>query len=527
MILDARSVPDGTVIETEVCIVGAGAAGITLAREFTSAKFRVAVLESGGLELEPDTQDLYEGKSIGWAFEDLMACRLRFFGGTTNHWAGWCLPYDAIDFETRAGLPYRGWPFDKVYLDPWYQRAQEVCQIGPYEYAPCSWGIRPSQIAPPFKGPHFVLKILQKSPPTRFGAAYGPELRQASRVTVYLHANCLRLAAHETTVEVAELSARTLGGNRFTVRAQIYVIAAGGIENARLLLLSGKTNGNGLGNLHDCVGRFFMVNLNYSGGVIVPSDPRADLDFLTGLGGAVYAGFGRKQALVSFVGLSEQTMRSLHLPGIKIRWQYQFPPGVEALRDLKRRLTDSPDGNAMLSDLGKVLNDLESTSELVVRKALFHQRIPVQALELVCYSEQLPNRDSRVLLSSERDALGQRKVMIDWQVTPEDRQMASTTLHLLGTEIGRVGFGRLRSSLKDDTISWPEDFYGDEHHVGTTRMSREPSDGVVDENCRVHGLSNVYIAGSSVFPTTSANNPTLTIVALALRLADHIKKHFA
>src|SRR5436305_12523776 len=158
MFFDARSLPTGTLIETGVCIIGAGAAGSTLAREFVTSRFRVALLESGGMEYEPDTQALYEGESVGEVFEELAASRLRFFGGTTNHWGGWCLPLVPIDFEVREGMLHRGWPFDRSYLDPWYSRAHEVLQLGPYDYQPSRWGIRPEQTPEPFRGPHFVCK---------------------------------------------------------------------------------------------------------------------------------------------------------------------------------------------------------------------------------------------------------------------------------------------------------------------------------------------------------------------------------
>src|SRR5215471_18382651 len=140
MIVDARTLPTDTVVDAEVCIIGAGAAGISLALEFSASAFRVAVLESGGLEYEPETQKLYDGRSIGRPFPGLTTDRLRFFGGTTNHWGGWCMPFDEIDFEIRDGLPNHGWPFSKTYLEPWYDRAQTVCRLGPYDYRPASWG---------------------------------------------------------------------------------------------------------------------------------------------------------------------------------------------------------------------------------------------------------------------------------------------------------------------------------------------------------------------------------------------------
>ena len=166
-------------------------------------------------------------------------------------------------------------------LDPWYQRAQAVVQLGPSGYAPSDWGIAQADIPPPFNGPRFISQVLQISPPTRFGPVYATELRQAPRLTVYLNANALRFNSSENNDGVEYLSVGILPDRRLTVYARIYVVAAGGIENARLLLLSGKDGGNGLGNNYDLVGRFFMVHLEYPGGIIALANPYMDLKFTT------------------------------------------------------------------------------------------------------------------------------------------------------------------------------------------------------------------------------------------------------
>jgi choline dehydrogenase-like flavoprotein len=216
-------------------------------------------------------------------------------------------------------------------------------------------------------------------------------------------------------------------------------------------------------------------------------------------------------------------MRRTQLASIKIFWTYRFAPVVDAVKALKRLIDGEGPAGSLLADLSKVIGNLDGVTAFAARKALFGEGIPIEALELAFASEQQPNPQSRVLLGSKRDRLGMREVVVDWQPTAEDKSKAAATLRLLGKEIGRAGVGRLRSSLSDDD-AWPDDFYGDQHHLGTTRMHPDPAQGVVDENCRVHTLANLYVAGSSVFPSGSSNNSTLTIVALALRLADHVKK---
>lgn len=521
MLVDARSVPAGTVIETEVCIVGAGAAGITVAREFTNSSRHVVLLESGDTEFQEATQQLYNGTNIGRRYFNPgdVGLRLRYFGGTTNIWGGWCAIPDPLDFETREGVAYSGWPFSRTYLEPWYQRAQEVLQLGPYGYAPSDWGIAPADIPSPFNGPHFICEVLQLSPPTRFGQVYAPELRQAPSLTVYLNANALHFNKGESDEIVQDLSVGVLPDRRFSVRARIYVLAVGGIENARLLLLSGKEGGPGLGNDHDLVGQFFMVHLEYPGGVIALANPQMDFKFDTGDDGASFNRFGVLRRFVPYVCLSEESRRKLQLPNL--RMIFEKPPIDESgqhgdlLQDLRSVM-----GDIYRGPIGDVPQDLRS----VMRAILGRARFDPGTLLVRCSSEQMPNPDSRIGLDSTTDAFGLRNVTINWQLTTQDKRGMAAGHRLFGAEIGRAGFGRFQSSVADDDVTWPKRMYGDQHNIGTTRMHRDPKSGVVDENCRVHGVGNLYVAGSSVFPTEGTTNPTLTIVALALRLADQIKE---
>ena len=494
----------------DICIAGAGAAGITLARELNGSGLACVLLESGGTEFDSKTQELYAGDNIGRPFLDLTTCRLRYFGGTTNHWSGWCLPLDPIDFETREGLRYRGWPFGRFGLYRWYRRAQEVCQIGPFDYAPDHWGVVRTKLPAPFRGPHFIPRIAQLSPPTRFGSAYGPELQSSTNITVYLQANACRFETNDAGSEVESLSVRTLAGRGFKVKAKVFVVAAGGIENARLLLASGKTEGQGVGDGRDLIGRFFMTHICFWAGLLAVADPPADFYFDPGYFRNYESG-GVSRAFVPFVGLSEETMRQRQLPSIKLLWKYETPGASSA-------------GGA-LTDLHSVLHDIEGRPQHVDSKVFRREGVAVTGPKLFLNLEPVPNPDSRIRLSRERDAIGMRRVAVDWQVTAEDKRNGAAILRLLGAEVARTGFGRVRSFLEDgDDAKWPTDMFGDQHHIGTTRMHRDPSLGVVNEDCRVHGVANLYVAGSSVFPTAGAANPTLTIAALALRLADHLKE---
>jgi choline dehydrogenase-like flavoprotein len=248
-----------------------------------------------------------------------------------------------------------------------------------------------------------------------------------------------------------------------------------------------------------------------------------DLRFQTGTAGAYYNRFGIDRRFVSYVCLSEETKRELKLPHLRFRFDYQDQQRPRSMEALKRLIDRTDHGAEILSDLGSVMRDLDGIAAFVVHRALFGRGQPTEAILLACTSEQMPNPESRIGLDRELDAFGLRKVTIDWRLTAEDKHGMAIGHRMFGAELGRAGFGRLRSTVSKDDINWPENMYGDEHNIGTTRMHRDRRFGVVDENCRVHGVANLYVAGSSVFPTSGAFNPTLTIVAMALRLADHIK----
>lgn len=520
MYIAAADLPEAARLEADLCIVGGGAAGITIARAFIASGYSVVLLESGTEHFETATQMLYAGRSLGSPPLQILTSRIRYLGGSTNQWAGWCLPLDPIDFEDRPGLAYRGWPFGRAALDPWYAKAQKVLQLGPYDYRLADRGIPESRVPAPFKGPLFISRMLQISPPTRFGTAYGPELRRAGNVRVCLDANLLGFDCDAAGQRVEQARVGSLAGRRFTVAARHYVLATGGIENARLLLLSGpQVNGEpaGLGNAHDLVGRTLMAHLEYLPGTVAVADPYTDFRFVTPWAGLT----DRDGRFQTFQALSEDSLRRLELPNLKIHWIFEYATGQRTIDALSRLMRLS--GPTRMADLGTVAGDPGAAAGFLWRKLTGGQPYPVRALRAHFSSEPMPNPDSQVRLGSERDALGQRQVEVAWRTSAFDLDAAARTLRLLGGELGRTGFGRLHAPMLEGAPAWPDSLYGDQHHMGTTRMHDDPRRGVVNANCRVHGLANLFVAGSSVFPTAGAANPTLTIVALALRLGEHLR----
>ena len=509
---DARTLEDGTVLDADLCIVGAGAAGIGIAREWIGGARTVLLLEGGGFDYDARMQDLYRGENVGLPYYPLHAARLHQFGGTTGHWAGFCSTYDAIDFAPRAWVPHSGWPITRASLDPFYARAQRVLELGPYEYDAAQWQRRTPSLVPfPMDARAVWTKMWQFSPPTRFGRRYRSEIVGARNVHLFTHANVCEVETNESATAVSGLRIRTLAGKTLRARARHYVLACSTIQNARLLLASNRRSAAGLGNAHDVVGRYFMEHLEMPSGQLALTGTRPastamyDFDFGTTKARgelALSAVMQReRQVLNATVSLSPTT------PGevAKSTFQWMTPERLEA-----RRKADSA---------GQV-----ARQPMDARPAARPADLP-RLFDLTTRQEQAPNPASRVTLGRERDALGMPRATLDWRLTPLDRRSFRAFYEVLGRELGRSGVGRVRMSdwVTSTDESWPASLGGGWHHMGTTRMHADPKRGVVDASCRVHGVGNLSIAGASVYPTAGCANPTLTLVALSLRLSDHLR----
>ncbi|MCI0561765.1 MAG: GMC family oxidoreductase [Nitrososphaera sp.] len=516
MLIDARSVPENTIIEADVCIIGSGAAGITLAREFIGAPFHVCLLESGGFTYDKETQSLYKGENLGQNYFPLDVARLRYFGGSTNHWGGWCRPLDEVDFETREWIPHSGWPFDKLHLDPFYGRAQPICQLGPYAYESKVWETKQSTLLP-FVGDRVTTAIFQFSqPPTPFGKVYRDGIVSAKNISTYLYANAVDIETTNPPHTVTRLRIACLQGNKFWVSGKLFILAAGGIENPRLLLLSHQVQNTGLGNQNDLVGRFFMEHLHIESSFFIASSPETSFKLYTR---NLVNGTSVRGALV----LSPRVLRDERLLAFTTFLNSYQSKGINSARILSGaiRRGDLPDD--FIDHLGNVISDFDDIAVAAYRR-FFKQNPSVKKVAFYNVTEQAPNPESRITLSSERDSVGKNRLRLDWRLSSIDKRSMRRAQEIIATELGRAGLGRLKIELDDSDVTWPASLTGGRHHMGTTRMHVDPKKGVVNDNCQIHGIHNLFIAGSSVFPTVGYANPTLTIVALAIRLADHMKR---
>jgi choline dehydrogenase-like flavoprotein len=534
MFIDARRVSSGAVIQADIAIIGAGAAGISLALELSGGGQTVCLLESGGTEFSWPNQALYGGRNVGLPYCPLDICQLRYLGGSTNAWGGWCRPLDSIDFESRPWVEQSGWPITMSALAPFYRRAHELCQIASDDYYPERVVVElghPRARLLPFDPARLETRIYRFSPPTRFGQVYREPLRRADNVRCYLNANVLAIKTDAAARTVTRLTVATLSGVRFEVVSKCYVLAAGGIENARLLLLSNDVVASGLGNQHDLVGRFFMDHPHTKRQLIVPTRRLA-----SGLYGELFHG----RAIMARISLPEAMQRQESLLNYSANLHAVYfghdSQGWFALRNAVLSLSSSRRSDPFLRfppydrkglslhQIFTMVRQLDRTAIAGLLRLIQPNRF-ISGFVLESKPEQAPNPDSRVTLDDARDGFGLKLVKLDWRTLAIDRRTAVRGEEIIDAELRRLGIGSLAPLSPAEFDDWPENLETGWHQLGTTRMHADAKQGVVDANACVHGMSNLFIAGGSVFPTGGSAPPTLTIVALALRLAAHLKQN--
>ena len=500
MELDARTL-DAPLLDADVCIVGAGPAGLTVARQLASRNRRVVILESGGRDHEPAAQMLNDGTTTGDAYAGPGATRHRQAGGTAQAWNTWFggevgakyAPLDALDFEAREWWPLSGWPFGRAELDAYYERAHVLCGLGPATYRSEDWESTDRPRLALASGP-LTTSVYQFGAARAFTEVHLEAIRKSRNVLLCLNATAVRLEAAADGRSVTHARAASLGGRALRVRASRFVVAAGGIENARLLLLAGQLHGLGIAS--SMVGRCFMEHPRDVSCRLVPADPRmfgqcGFYDLHRTAGGVV----------VGRLMLTDEVRRRERLPAVSITLQ----PLVRTLR-----------WPAAESLRVRVLGERARQRLGWSRTARPGRRFA--AFELLINLEQAPDPENRIVLGAARDPFDLPRITVHWQWRAFDRQNldrihAVVVDALQGSGVGRV---EVTPGLAPDPNA--------HHHMGTTRMHSDPRHGVVDADARVHGVANLFVAGSSVFPTGGFANPTLTIVALALRLAEHLDR---
>jgi choline dehydrogenase-like flavoprotein len=531
MFIDTRQLDEDQLIQTEICVIGGGAAGITLAMELENRGIDVCLLESGGLEPDEDTLDLYRGENAGLPYGFADGCRSRFLGGSSNCWGGWCRPLDDWDFTRREWVPCSGWPFGRSELVPYYERAHQILKLGPRNFEPEFWETaigRNDVRRIPLASTRIVDTVSQFSPPVRFGLDYGAALKTAKHVNTYLHANVVDIETDPEAQTVTRIQVKTLSGRTVWVRARMCVLAAGGIENARLLLASNRAQPSGLGNGNDLVGRYFMDHPRLMFGSVRFAEgwERNKLyDSKYHYQNTAVSAHGT--CIASQFALTPEVQKEEGLLNSRVWFVSLFPgEGTESVQALIRcylRLSRADEMAHKLSrDILAILSDPYNAARFAIAR-MFQPRSLIKDVKLQAIVEPAPDPESRITLSNLRDRLGMPRVRVSWRLGSLVSRTFNRTFEIFSEELRQRGIAVVKQDAPLDGEDWPVHLEGTWHHMGTTRMHDSPKEGVVDRNCRVHGMTNLYVAGSSVFPTAGANFPTLTLVALACRLAERLE----
>ncbi|WP_282160820.1 GMC family oxidoreductase [Ulvibacterium marinum] len=507
---DLGALSKSTIEKCDLCIVGAGAAGISMAMDWLNQGKKVVLLEAGGFEFETETQALNQGTNIGQRYYSLTATRLRFFGGTTGHWGGYCTPLDPIDFETRPYVPNSGWPIDYDEFASFLPRASKLVEIDDR-----TWNLedyianKKDYVSLDLNSRVFYSKLFKFSPPTRFGTKYRKPLVDSNSITVYTHANLTRINLHESGQFVKDVEAQSLNGNVLTVNARHYVLAMGAVQNARMLLANNQQQKAGIGNAYDQVGRYFMEHPEVKAGHIFLKRPQSmKLYFFDYMKIKMYSELAIASSAQRAHGILNMTTALFpkELSG-DWAWINKLPKDGKQSYDFWMK--------AEKNTLSRAPSDVDTKK--------------YTAYQMQIRMEQSPNPNSRITLGDKRDKLGTPQPLINWQLTELERNSIRGMNMVLGKELIESGIGRLHAPpwVFDTSLEWPNTLGGGWHHMGTTRMHNDPKKGVVDAHCTVHGMDNLHIAGSSCFTTAGAANPTLSLIALTLRLSKRLKELLA
>ena len=534
----------------DVCIVGAGPAGLAVAEALAGSRHRICVLEAGPADGSPQetagVELLAENPYPGAAVRNSRAAMV---GGTAGLWSfrlagsgddadaamAGCryLPLDPLDLTARPDIGTPGWPLTRAELDPWYEAAQRLCQLGPFDYDVANWG-EPGGCRPlPLDDTGVVSSMFQFGPATAFTRDARERLEVAPNVELRTRtqASWLELDAgggHVVGVRIVDAE-----GAEEVLPCAAVVLAGGTVENVRLMLDTGRHHRTTPGNRYGLVGRYFMEHPLVRGGLLV-TPPAAGLIRRLDL----YATRRTRATWVSAkLTLTEQVLRDEGLAGCSAllipRHRSFGGRGAQALARLRspsgRRLGKGAQAKlamTVLTDARSVIGAVRAVrgTQPNLDRAMWagpNADLDLSVFEVVHQTEQTPQADNRLELTATRDDYGRSRMAMAWRWSEADQDRVRRARDRFADAFETAGLGTFVQ--RDWDNGRPRMIGGTHHHLGGLRMATTPEEGVVDADCQVHGTDNLFVAGSAVFPSGGYANPTLTVVALALRLGTRLR----
>jgi choline dehydrogenase-like flavoprotein len=551
MLIDAEKLPPGQGIEATVAIVGAGPAGIVLALELAKVGHRVALIESGKLRFDEAAQALADADQFDPNFHAPMAeCTRRQLGGTSTIWGGRCLPYDPVDFDQRNFIPHSNWPVTYDELSTYFQRACDYffCGQAVFDVAQVA-EIGQKTLVPGLPDGDVLTSTLERwSLPTNFGKEYFNALKQSPRIHLVYGLTCTTIETDAEAKRVISLEAKTLGGKTQQIKAKKYILSGGALNTTRLLMTCDQQHAGGIGNHSGLLGRFYMGHL--SGDI-------AAIHFTTPPDKTIY-GFDRDGDNIYLrrrLSFTREFQHENQLTNV-VSWlgtpKFGDPSHGNGIFSLAYLALTSPivgkylaakairdtavgkDRKALVGAhikniLGNLGNTVAFAPTFAYQRYVAKRKVPAlfvhsasNTYPLHYHAEQVPNFDSRVSLSSERDALGMRRLDVDLRYCDQDIDSVVRAHQYWDVYLRQHNCGWLEYFSDDPATSVWEQAGDGFHQNGTTRMAEHPEDGVVTPNCNVHGFDDLFVASSSIFVTSGQANSTFMILAFALRLADFL-----
>jgi choline dehydrogenase-like flavoprotein len=548
MIVYPHEFENGQTLRSDICVIGSGAAGISLALELNRMGIDTLVIAGGGYRQTEEDSQLYQADMPLKFHEPLDTNRCRIFGGTTALWSGRCISFDEIDFEKRDWVGNLDWPVSYTELTKFFGRAAEICEIGSSIFSAAeAFPHQQKEIISGFGRNFFSSDRLERwSPPTRFGRRYHSELKSSASVKVLLDAHCVELVTNDARSVIEKARCISHARKELLIESRFFVLCAGTLENARILLASNRQVPEGLGNERGLVGRYYMSHLWSYPGALVFDQPNENVlfDFEIDAMGVycrrrfwVRPEIQRKHKIANTVVFFISTdssvqhqdpLTSLRIVGRKFKTAVLLRNASSARKELTKDWSSTV---YHLKNVGKAFfRRPEQYIDLLYRRVIAQRKMPMilgrsnhLIFPLCIQSEQAPSFSSRVYLGRNLDSLGMPRLIVEPRYSDVDRNTIRTTVDLIAHACREFPGLRFQPSYEnqDDFIDAQfSRFNSGAHQIGTTRMGTSPDNGVVDSNSKVFGLDNLFISGPSVFASSSHANPVFMTVALSVRLAE-------